>query len=124
MMHRMIDLQSLHFVVDIDILGFFDNVDHGKLLKQIWTMGIRDKELISVISAMLKAKIEGIGIPIKGVPQGGLLSPLLSNVVLNELDWWISDQWESFKTLNYYKTQGMPHYSVRRRLQNHVPNKR
>ena len=104
-MHRMINLQQLHFVVDIDIKGFFDNVDHGKLLKQIWTMGIQDKRLLCIISAMLKAEIEGIGIPNKGTPQGGILSPLLSNIVLNELDWWISDQWESFKTVRNYSGQ-------------------
>lgn len=97
-MDRMINLQKLHFVVDIDIKGFFDNVDHGKLLKQMWTMGIQDKKLLCIISAMLKAKIEGVGIPSKGTCQGGILSPLLSNIVLNELDWWISNQWESFKT--------------------------
>jgi 5-methylcytosine-specific restriction endonuclease McrA len=102
MMHKMINFQHLYFVVDIDILGFFDNVNHGKLLKQMWTMGIQDKNLLCIISAMLKAKIEGIGIPIKGVPQGGLCSPLFSNVVLNELDWWISDQWESFETSHLY----------------------
>lgn len=97
-MQRMINIQHLHFVVDIDIKGFYDNVDHGKLLKQMWTMGIQDKNLLCIISAMLKAEIEGIGIPSKGVPQGGICSPLFSNVVLNELDWWISDQWESFET--------------------------
>ncbi len=57
-------------------------------------LGIRDKKLISIISAMLKAEVKGIGIPEKGVPQGGILSPLLSNIVLNELDWWIASQWE------------------------------
>ena len=102
-MCRMINLQHLHFVVDIDIKGFYDNVDHGKLLKQMWTMGIQDKNLLCIISAMLRAEIEGIGIPNKGVPQGGLCSPLFSNVVLNELDWWISDQWESFETSYPYK---------------------
>ena len=81
-----------HYVVDIDIKGFFDNVNHGKLLKQMWTMGIRDKNLISIIGRILKSKIEGIGIPDKGTPQGGIISPLLSNIVLNELDWWLSDQ--------------------------------
>jgi len=102
MMQKMINNQGLHYVVDIDIKGFFDNVDHGKLLKQIWTMGIQDKRLLSILSAMLKAEIEGIGIPNQGTPQGGILSPLLSNIVLNELDWWISDQWESFKSKNTY----------------------
>lgn len=51
---------------------------------------------------MLKAKVEGIGIPTKGVPQGGILSPLLANIVLNELDWWISSQWQTFETRHKY----------------------
>lgn len=96
---------KLHYVVDIDIKGFFDNVNHGKLLKQMWNLGIRDKTLLKIISKMLKAPIEGIGVPTKGTPQGGILSPLLSNIVLNELDWWISDQWETFETRHDYGRQ-------------------
>ena len=87
---------NLHIVIDIDIKGFFDNVNHGKLLKQIWTLGIRDKRLLCIISKILKSEIEGEGIPDKGTPQGGLISPLLSLIVLNELDWWVSSQWETF----------------------------
>lgn len=87
--------QHLHYVVDLDIKSFFDNVNHGKLLKQMWTIGIRDKQVLSIISAMLKAEVAGIGFPEKGTPQGGIISPLLSNIVLNELDWWISSQWEN-----------------------------
>ncbi|MBN1040228.1 group II intron reverse transcriptase/maturase [Clostridium botulinum] len=98
----LINMTKMHYVVDIDIKGFFDNVNHGKLLKQVWSIGIHDKQLISVISKMLKAEIQGIGIPSKGTPQGGILSPLLSNIVLNELDWWISGQWETFKTQKDY----------------------
>lgn len=93
---------GLHYVVDIDLKSFFDNVNHGKLIKQMWTIGIRDKGLICIISKMLKAEIEGIGKPDKGTPQGGILSPLFSNIVLNELDWWISNQWETFKTNHKY----------------------
>ena len=93
---------QLHYAVDIDIKGFFDNVNHGKLLKQLWHLGIRDKSLICVISKILKSEIEGTGIPQKGTPQGGIVSPLLSNVVLNELDWWLSNQWETFKPRHYY----------------------
>ena len=89
------NISKYHFVVDIDIKGFFDNVNHGKLLKQLWTLGIRDKRLISIISKMLKAEVRGVGIPEKGVPQGAICSPLFSNVVLNELDWWIASQWET-----------------------------
>ncbi|MED4284802.1 group II intron reverse transcriptase/maturase [Priestia megaterium] len=102
----LINQSKLHHCVDIDIKGFFDNIDHGKLLKQIWTLGIREKKLISIISALLKAEIVGEGKPTKGTPQGGILSPLLSNIVLNELDWWISNQWDTFQTkkdyTNYY----------------------
>lgn len=96
---RMIQIQDLHFVVDIDIEGFFDNVNHAKLRKQMWTMGIRDKSLLCIVTKMLKAPIvmpDGKTIlPEKGTPQGGVLSPLLSNIVLNELDWWIASQWET-----------------------------
>ena len=93
---------GLHYVIDIDIRGFFDNVNHGKLLKQLWTQGIRDKKVIKIISRMLKAEIKGIGVPMKGTPQGGILSPLLSNVVLNELDWWVASQWDKFPSKYKY----------------------
>lgn len=97
-MNSLININGLYYVVDVDIKGFFDNVNHNKLTKQIYTLGIRDRKLLAIIKAMLKAPIEGEGIPKKGTPQGGILSPLLSNIVLNELDWWISNQWETFPT--------------------------
>jgi len=97
-------ISHYHYVVDIDVAGFFDNVSHGKLLKQMWTMGIRDKKLISIISAMLKAEVAGIGFPEKGTAQGGVISPILSNIVLNELDWWIASQWEEIPTTKKYAT--------------------
>lgn len=100
-------MKSMHFVVDIDIKGFFDNVNHSKLIRQMWAMGIRDKQLICIIKQMLKAPIvmpDGKMIyPTKGTPQGGILSPLLANIVLNELDWWISSQWENMTTHKEYK---------------------
>ncbi len=106
--------QNLHFVVDIDIKGFFDNVNHGKLLKQMWTLGIRDKKLLKIISVMLKAEVAEIGFPEKGTPQGGIISPLLSNIVLNELDWWVASQWETLPTKYPYKC---------RTLRNGTPDK-
>ncbi|MDA1980372.1 group II intron reverse transcriptase/maturase [Bacillus cereus] len=102
---RYINVSQMFYIVDIDIKGFFDNVNHGKLLRQIWSLGIRDKNLLSILSKMLKAEIEGEGKPDKGTPQGGILSPLLSNIVLNELDWWISDQWDTIPTEKHYRIQ-------------------
>jgi RNA-directed DNA polymerase len=102
----LINMVGLYHCIDVDIKGFFDNVNHSKLLKQIWSLGIKDKSLLSIISKILKAEIEGEGIPTKGTPQGGILSPLLSNIVLNELDWWISNQWETFKSNHDYKRNG------------------
>jgi hypothetical protein len=70
----------------------------------MWAMGIRDKRLICIIKAMLKAPVVlpsgAVEFPGKGTPQGGILSPLLSNIVLNELDWWIANQWEHMPAHN------------------------
>ena len=81
-------IQHLHYAVDIDIHGFFDNVNHGKLIRQMWEMGIRDKKLLCIVKQMLKAQVvlpDGTRInPTKGTPQGGILS-LLSNIVLMSL---------------------------------------
>jgi len=104
--YKMIQKQYLYFVVDIDIKSFFDNVNHAKLIKQMWSLGIRDKTLLSIIKEMLKAPIimpnGEIEYPTKGTPQGGILSPLLSNIVLNELDWWVASQWEEMPTHNTF----------------------
>lgn len=112
-MYSLAQINNLNYCVDIDIKGFFDNVHHPKLLKQLWAMGIRDKNLLCVIKKMLKAPIEGEGIPSKGTPQGGILSPLLSNIVLNELDWWISSQWETKETAYSYAVNTKKYRALR-----------
>ncbi len=101
--YKMVQTQQLYYLVDIDIKAFFENVQHGKLLKQMWQMGIQDKKLLKIISVMLKAEVADIGFPEKGTPQGGIISPLLSNIVLNELDWWIASQWEIMPTKHEYQ---------------------
>ena len=103
---HLVNLVGLHYVVDIDVKGFFDNVNHTLLIKQLWNMGIKDRKVLRIVSKMLKAEISGEGIPLKGTPQGGILSPLLSNVVLNDLDQWIVRQWESFESRTSYSTDG------------------
>ena len=105
--YKMVQTQHLHYLIDIDIKSFFDNVQHGKLLKQMWQMGIQDKKLLKIISVMLKAEVAGIGFPEKGTPQGGIISPLLSNIVLNELDWWIASQWETIPTRHPYQGKSL-----------------
>ena len=104
---NLIHFTKLYYVVDMDIKGFFDNVNHSKLIKQMWSLGMRDKTLLCIIKEMLKAPIilpDGSKVlPQKGTPQGGVLSPLLANIVLNELDWWISSQWETHPTHTPYK---------------------
>lgn len=106
---KLINRSKLHYVVEIDIKGFFDEVNHSKLLKQMWSLGIQDKKLIAIIKQMLKAPIrlpDGATIrPTKGTPQGGILSPLLANIVLNELDQWIDSQWIKHPVLDHYVPQ-------------------
>ena len=106
---RLIQVQHMYHVVDLDIKGFFDNINHTKLIRQIWALGIRDKKLLCIIKEMLKAPVilpTGEKVyPQKGTPQGGILSPLLANIVLNELDWWIASQWEQMPTKTEFKTR-------------------
>jgi RNA-directed DNA polymerase len=97
---------TFHYAVDIDIKGFFDNINHSLLLKQLWNIGIKDKRVLKLIYLILKAPIKGLGIPTAGSPQGGILSPLLSNVVLNDLDHWIANQWHHFQTTYNYVENG------------------
>ncbi|MFT9057673.1 MAG: reverse transcriptase domain-containing protein, partial [Ethanoligenens sp.] len=54
---QLVNMQKIYFVVDADIKGFFDNVDHCKLRQQMWEMGIRDKKPLCIISEMLKAPV-------------------------------------------------------------------
>jgi RNA-directed DNA polymerase len=78
------------FVVDLDLSKFFDRVNWQRLLARL-AQRVSDKRVLSLIHRMLKAKVvmpDGTKIRVvEGTPQGGPLSPLLSNVVLDELDW-------------------------------------
>ena len=75
-------------VVDADIKGYFDNIPHDRLLQLISTK-IADSKLLHLIKQFLTAGImEEMKewIPVKGTPQGGVLSPLLANIYLHPLD--------------------------------------
>jgi RNA-directed DNA polymerase len=76
------------WVADLDLEKFFDRVNHDKLMGQI-AKRIRDKRLLKLIRAFLNAGVMENGLvspSVEGTPQGGPLSPLLSNLVLDELD--------------------------------------
>ena len=76
------------WVVDLDLEKFFDRVNHDKLMGQI-AKRVGDKRLLKLIRAFLNAGVMENGLvspSVEGTPQGGPLSPLLSNVVLDELD--------------------------------------
>jgi len=77
------------WVVDIDLSRFFDTVHHQRLLERL-ARDVHDARVIALIRQMLRAKVilpDGVVVATEmGTPQGGPLSPLLSNIVLDELD--------------------------------------
>ena len=76
------------WVVDFDLEKFFDRVNHDKLMGQI-AKRVEDPRLLTLIRAFLNAGVMENGLvspSVEGTPQGGPLSPLLSNLVLDELD--------------------------------------
>lgn len=82
--------QGLRYTVDIDLEKFFDRVHHQRLLDRL-SQKVKDRRVLRIIRLMLKANVvlpDGSRVKTEeGTPQGGPLSPLLSNIVLDELDW-------------------------------------
>jgi RNA-directed DNA polymerase len=80
--------EGYRWVVDLDLEKFFDRVNHDRLLATV-AARVADKRMLKLIRAFLEADVmeNGLVSPVdEGTPQGGPLSPLLSNLVLDELD--------------------------------------
>jgi RNA-directed DNA polymerase len=91
---RVIDYAQLgyRYIVDIDIKGFFDNIPHN-LIRESIAARIADGNILGLIEKFLNSGVmeEGeIKPTIKGTPQGGVISPLLANIALNHLDWYMA----------------------------------
>ncbi len=91
-------MDGKEWVVDIDLEKFFDKINHDRLMQRL-SKGIGDKRLLRLIRAYLKAGMMDDGLieqRVAGTPQGGPLSPLLSNIVLDELDKELEKRGHSF----------------------------
>ena len=86
------------WVVDIDLEKFFDKINHDRLMQRLYK-GIGDKRLLRLIKSYLQAGLITGGLEEQrtaGAPQGGPLSPLLSNIVLDELDKELEERGHNF----------------------------
>jgi RNA-directed DNA polymerase len=88
-------LQGLTRVVDVDLSGYFDNIRHHLLLEKVGRR-VQDDEVMHLLRQILKANGS------KGVPQGGVISPLLSNLYLNGVDEMMEKAREVTRRKGYY----------------------
>lgn len=81
--------EGYRFVVDVDIKGFFDNISHDIIMTML-RADIADGNILDIIEAFLASGVVEDGIfekTTRGAPQGGVISPLIGNIILNYLDW-------------------------------------
>ena len=94
-MFKEVSFKGLHYVIDADIKGYFDSIDHSKL-REFLDLRVKDGVIRKMIDKWLKAGImedKQLRYPKEGTPQGGKISPLLSNIYLHYvLDGWFSEQ--------------------------------
>jgi group II intron reverse transcriptase/maturase len=100
-------ISGKYWIVEGDISKCFDNIDHSILLKHLYHIGIKDRRVLQIIKAMLKAGImDECTVNEFGTPQGGIISPLLANAYLDIMDEWIAKQWEHKRTTHHYASSG------------------
>ena len=105
-----------YWVVEGDISKCFDRIDHKILLKRLYHMGVKDRRVLQIIKAMLKAGVmDECEVNVEGTPQGGLISPLLANAYLDIMDEWVSKQWECKRTRHQYSQEQGRYAAMRKR---------
>jgi len=94
-MFKEVSFKGLHYIIDADIKNYFGSINHG-ILREFLDHRVKDGVIRKMIDKWLKAGIfedKQLSYPTEGTPQGGLISPLLSNIYLHYvLDEWFSEQ--------------------------------
>jgi group II intron reverse transcriptase/maturase len=114
---RICPSQKYYWIIEGDIKGCFDNIDH-KILLKLLRKRIADNRLVSMIRRFLNAGYTEDGSiykPNVGTPQGGILSPLLANIYLHEMDkWWAEEYHPPQRIRNARRAEGRGNYLLSR----------
>jgi RNA-directed DNA polymerase len=94
-MFEEVSFKRMHYIIDADLTNYFGSIDHG-MLREFLDLRMKDGVIRKMIDKWLKAGImedEQLSYPTEGTPQGGIISPILSNIYLHYvLDKWFSEE--------------------------------